>query len=77
MSSEPTAILEAIRALPRAERLRLVEKVIHELAEDGAEPAGDPRAIIGMMADEPEVMDQVCEAAMQARGKSHMRTVDG
>ncbi len=76
MSAEPADILEAIRALPREDRVRLVEQAMHELA-DGAVPTGNPKAIIGMMADEPEVMDQVCEMAMQARGKSRMRTVDG
>jgi hypothetical protein len=77
MPTEPAEILEAIRALPRAERLRLVERVIHELAESSAEPAADPRAIVGMMADEPEVMDRAYELAMQARKTARMRTVDG
>jgi len=77
MSSEPTVILNAIRSLPRAEQLRLVARVIHELADDGPRPQGDPHALIGMMADEPELMDQVCELAMQARSKSRMRRVDG
>jgi hypothetical protein len=32
---------------------------------------------MGMMADEPELMDRVCELAMQARKQSRMRPVDG
>ncbi len=77
MSNEPADILEAIRSLPRADRLRLVEQVIHELAESGEQPAADPRAIVGMMTDEPDVMDRACELAMEARKKSRMRTIDG
>jgi hypothetical protein len=77
MSAEPADILEAIRALPREDRVRLVQRAMAELALGDAEPFGDPAAIIGMMADEPDVMDRVCDAVMQARGRSHMRALDG
>jgi hypothetical protein len=77
VSNEANAILEAIRALPREDRVRVVEAAIRELADDRSAPEGDPRAIIGMMADEPDVMDRVCELVMQARGTSRMRAVDG
>ena len=76
MSTEAAAILEAIRALPREDRVRLVEQLRRDLAGD-LRPAGDPTAIVGMMADEPELMDRVCELAMQARKQSRMRRVDG
>jgi hypothetical protein len=76
VSTEPAAILEAIRALPREERVRLVEQLRRDLADD-VRLAGNPRAIMGMMADEPELMDRVCELAMQARKQSRMRPVDG
>lgn len=77
MNTDHAAILEAIRALPRVERLRLVEQVIHDLTDSASEPTRDPRAIVGMMADEPDVMDLACELAMQARRTSRMRIVDG
>ena len=70
-------LLGAIRALPRPERRRLVEQLKQELADDEPIPSGNPRAIIGMMADEPELMDQVCELAMRARAAVGMRRVDG
>jgi hypothetical protein len=76
VGTEAAAILEAIRALPRKERVRLVEQLRRDLEND-VRPAGDPRAIMGMMADEPELMDRVCELAMQARNQSRMRPVDG
>lgn len=63
------AIHEAIRAVPHEDRVRLVERAKAELLDDGREASGDPSAIIGMMADEPEVMDRVCELAMRARSK--------
>jgi hypothetical protein len=69
-------IYEAIRDLSPSDRLRLVERVVHDVAErelSGAR-AG---SIMGMMADEPELMDQVCGLAMAAREKSRMRPVDG
>jgi hypothetical protein len=62
---EAFEILEAIRALPREARVRLVSRALADVA---SEPTGDPRALIGMMADEPDVMDRVCELAMQLRG---------
>ncbi|MFW5920985.1 MAG: hypothetical protein ACOCUS_04040 [Polyangiales bacterium] len=77
MTGESASILDAIRALPRADRLRLVERVLHELAEDESARPGDPHAIIGMMADEPEVMDRACELAMRNRNESRMRAIDG
>ncbi len=72
MSSDSAAILEAIRALPREDRVRLVEQAMHELA-DGAVPAGDPKAIIGLFADEPELIEEVCRAAMEARERDRLR----
>ncbi|MEQ9323433.1 MAG: hypothetical protein RIF41_29990 [Polyangiaceae bacterium] len=78
MSTDSSTILEALRALPREERMRLLDLAARELAEDDdVEPAGDPNALLGMMADEPELMDRMCEAAMQARSTSRMRSLEG
>ncbi len=77
MSTDSSTILEALRALPREERMRLLDLAARELAEDDVEPSGDPNALLGMMADEPELMDRVCKAAMQARSTSRMRSLDG
>ncbi len=74
MSNQPADILEAIRALPRGERLRLVEQVIHELAED---KAADGRSLIGLFADEPDLIDEVCRGAMEARERDRLRVGGG
>ena len=65
-------LLEAIRSLPRSDRLRLVERVVHELAEEDPTTASS-HAIIGLFADQPELMDAVCEATMQARERDPLR----
>ena len=70
MSTEPAAILEAIRALPREDRLRIVERVIHELAE---ERPHDGRSVIGLFSDEAELIDEVCRDAMAARERDPLR----
>lgn len=69
-------IYEAIRHLTPTERLRLVERVVHDVAQ--GEPARpDPAAIIGMMADEPDVMDEVFRLVTASREASRMRLTDG
>jgi hypothetical protein len=67
-----------IKTLPPRERLRLVERVIHDLTDGGdAEPApGDPGAILGLFADAPELMDEISEAAMVARERDPLRGRD-
>jgi hypothetical protein len=67
-----------IKTLPPRERLRLVERVIHDLADGGEVEAvaGDPGAIIGLFVDEPELMDEVSEAAMVARERDPLRGRD-
>jgi hypothetical protein len=64
-------LLNEIRQLPRAEQLRLVERVVHELAEDH-EPSS-PNAIIGLFADQPDLIEAVSEDAMQARERDSLR----
>jgi hypothetical protein len=74
VSSDRTAILEAIRALPRAERVRLVEELTHDLADEVRTPPEQaPRAIIGLFSDEPELIEEVCRSAMAARERDRLR----
>jgi len=74
MSAEPADILEAIRALPREERVRLAEQLKHDLADEGVGvPASDPRAIIGLFSDEPDLIEEVCRGAMEARERDRLR----
>jgi hypothetical protein len=71
-------LLAAIRSLPAQERLRLVEQVIHDVAE--AQPPAAPTRpgnVIGLFADCPDVIDQVCADAMHARENEPFRLTDG
>jgi hypothetical protein len=70
-SARAQQLFEAIRQLPRADRLRLVERVVHELAEEDRPSA--PSSLIGLFADEPELMEAVCEDAMLARERDPLR----
>jgi hypothetical protein len=73
-------LLAAIRRLPLDERLRLIERAAHEAAEDTPKPAqvSDSRvpSLLGLMADEPDLVDQMCSFVYQARHSSRMRAVD-
>lgn len=64
-SGHAEKLLEAIRSLPRRERLRLIERVAHELADEDVRATD--RSIIGLFSDESELIDAACETAMQAR----------
>jgi len=64
-------LLEAIRRLPRKERFRLVERVVHELAEEHT--ASSSNAIIDLFADQPDLIEAVSEEAMQARENDPLR----
>jgi hypothetical protein len=68
-------LLSAIRRLPLDERLRLVELVARDTSEDTPKPAPavEPLSPLGLMADEPEVVDQMCSLVYQARTTARMR----
>lgn len=70
-------IFQAIRMLPVGERLRLVERVVHDLADASASEAGQRTAeapsLLGLFADEPELVDEVCQMAMEARRRDPLR----
>jgi hypothetical protein len=68
-------LLDAIRELPRRERLRIVEIVVHDLAEEDRGQA--PDVVVGLFADQPDLIEEVCEAAMQARENDPLRLVGG
>lgn len=73
-------LLAAIRVLPLDERLRLIARATHEAAEDTPKPApiGESPApsLLGLMADEPDLIDQVCSIVYQTRNTARMRTID-
>ena len=68
-------LLIAIRRLPRGEQLRIVERVVHELAEE--HEASSPDTIIDLFADQPELIETVLEEALQARENDPLRLAGG
>lgn len=73
-------ILAAIRRLPLEERLRLLARAEHEAAEDTPKPAPvidtQPPSLLGLMADEPGLVDDVCSLAYGSRVSAHLRPID-
>ena len=74
-------LLSAIRHLPLEDRLRLIDRARQEASEDTPAPPEaqqmSPRPLLGLMADEPDVVDEMCALAYEARSKAQMRTIDG
>ena len=68
-------LLNAIRRLSRGERLRLVERVVHELAEEHGASSSD--TIIDLFADQSELIEAVSEEALQARERDPLRLTSG
>lgn len=66
-------IYEAIRSLPVPERLRLVERVVHDVVEAPA-PGKTKPSLLGLFEDEPEVIDEICSQALRDRGVRRLRT---
>jgi hypothetical protein len=71
MSMTADEILQHVRALPPDERRQLVERVVHDLAVQQA--SANPASVIGAFSDEPELIETVCEEAMQARERDPLR----
>jgi len=62
-----------VAMLRRSTLEALIKEIIDLLAV--AEGTGDP--IVGMFAQEPELIDQVLDSAMKAREKHPLRSSDG
>jgi hypothetical protein len=73
--NDPDHLYAAIRTLPVSERLRLVERVVHDVAETAAVQQTPP-SLLGLMADDPELVDRACAAALEARRKARLRITD-
>jgi hypothetical protein len=73
-------LLAAIRRLPLEERLRLIDQAAHEAAEDTPKPAAvsasPAPSLLGLMADDPDLVDRMCSIAYEARKTARMRAVD-
>lgn len=69
-SSNTESVFQAIQALPVKERLRLLERVIHQIAEHPPQPAPN---VIGLLHAQADVLDQVVEDALLARERDSLR----
>ena len=78
--SNADELLARIRSLPLEERMRLIERAAREAAEDTPKPGTVVErrtpSMLGLMADEPDVVDEVCALAYRGRNQARMRTVD-
>jgi hypothetical protein len=68
-------LYEAIQALPVRDRLRLVERVVHGVVEEGSREAAPP-SLLGLFRDEPEVVDQALAASLELRRGAALRSFD-
>lgn len=74
-------IFQAIQGLPVQERLRLIERVVHELAdrsagEDLPREAAVASSMIGLFADDPDGVDAMMEVVRENRRSSTLRDVE-
>lgn len=61
------------------DRLRLIERQAGDgrgCASAGGRPVKYPRSLIGLIADEPDVIDEMCARAYEARSTAKMLVVD-
>lgn len=75
MTMTAEEILEQVRALSPGERSKLVQLVVRVLAEPPARATSS--SVIGLFADEPELIETVCEEAMEARERDPLRLARG
>jgi hypothetical protein len=77
MSNRAEDLVDAVRALPRQEQLRLVERIVRDFAEGGGGNAlGNPAhatSLIGLFSGDTDVIDQIAEQAMAAREMDPLR----
>lgn len=76
-------IYQAILSLPVPERLKLVERVVHDVAQTAGEGAPSasreptpPPSLLGLFEDEPEIVDEVCAMALRDRAARRLRSDD-
>jgi len=63
----------AIRSLPVPERLRLVERVVHDIAESEKLEPNEAMSVIGSFSDVSDLIEQISEAAMVSRERDPLR----
>ena len=74
-------IYSVARSLPLPDRLRLAERLVHDAVEASDKqpaPVGESEdSMIGLFADEPDLIDEVCRMAMDDRATRPLRASDG
>lgn len=50
-----------------------LDQLIKELIEQGTKPTASSDTVLGMFADEPELLDEVVDSAMRARERDALR----
>ena len=69
-------VVEEIRSFPVPDRLHLVERVVHEIAEASASAPPAPRPKVspaGWLADEPELADRLETLTAEIRTRGRVR----
>ena len=69
-------IYQDLSALPEPERLRLIERAIHDLAATRGSGAHVARSPVGLWADEPDLVDEIIESIMTEREHTQLRASD-
>lgn len=71
-------LLAAIRQLPLDERRSLIEQAAREADADTPKPPhfAESAALLGLMMDEPEVVDEMCALVYGARKTARMCILD-
>ncbi len=70
-------IYSVARSLPLPDRLRLAERLVHDAVEASAPVGEGEGSMIGLFADETDLVDEVCRMAMEDRAKRPLRASDG
>ena len=84
MSGQSTEqLVRAIEALPVSERLRLLERVLHDLTSLTSEPqradsirTRDRSSLLGWLSDEPQLADAITEHSRTIREREQVRVWD-
>jgi hypothetical protein len=71
MSRRADELTQEVRALPRREQLRLVERVVRDLADQNDDQ--QVPSLIGCFADQAELMDEIATGSMEARERDPLR----
>jgi len=73
-------LLATIRRLPLDERRQLIARAIGEADADTPQPPdvreSSATPLLGLMNDEPDVVDRACALAYAARNIARMRSID-